>query len=139
MAFVLKKQPSWSDKGLSLAIWATLASVFLALAEGILRGPIGYAHVSAASVSMFFYWCYGLRNVTETLIYAGTIVFIGGKFLENRTTLTLGFETLDSSQISLKGPDDNNIVWVGHRYGTRLEAEAIAATIESRLKESAAA
>jgi hypothetical protein len=139
MTFVLKKQSSWSDKGLSLAIWATLASVFLALAEGIFRGPIAYSHVSAGSIVMFANWCFNFRNISETLISAGVLIFIGGKFLENRTTLTLGFDTLDSSQISMKGPDDNNVVWVGHRYGTRLEAETIAATIESRLKESTAA
>ena len=139
MAFVLKKQPSWSDKGFSLAIWATLVSVFLALAEGVFRGPIAYSHISAGSIVMFANWCYSFRNISETLISAGVFLFIGGKFLENRTTLTLGFEALDSSQISMKGPDDNNVVWVGHRYGTRLEAEAIAATIESRLKESTVA
>ena len=48
----------------------------------------------------------------------------------------MGFDKLDTAKVSMKGPDDDNIVCIGHRYGTRMEAEPIAATIESRLKES---
>ena len=38
----------------------------------------------------------------------------------------------------MKGPDENNVVWIGQRYGSRLEAEAVAAVIEERLKSSRA-
>jgi len=52
---------------------------------------------------------------------------------------TIGFDKLDAAKIAIKGPDDDNVVWIGHRYGTRLEAEVVANAFAERLKESAAA
>jgi hypothetical protein len=39
--------------------------------------------------------------------------------------------------MTFKGPDENNIVWIGCRYANKLEAEAVAAIIEERMKNSA--
>jgi hypothetical protein len=144
MAFVLDKKQKWSDLGLRLLIWSTVAAVLFALADGLLKGPLAFRYnVSvgatlndAAVVSMLGMWCYDLRQVAEQIMFVGVILFVGAKFFETRTIFTVGFDTLDSAKISMKGPDDDNIVWIGHRYGTRLEAETIAATIEDRLKES---
>jgi hypothetical protein len=143
MAFVLDKKEKWSERGLSLAIWSTVVAVVLALADGVFKGPLaikygmGDMHY-AAVLSMLATWTYDLRQTVDGLIYIGALVFIGAKFFETRTIFTVGFDNLDGAKISMKGPDDDNIVWIGHRYGTRMEAETIAATIESRLKESAA-
>jgi hypothetical protein len=93
---------------------------------------------NAAILSMLATWCYDLRQTVDGLIYIGALVFIGAKFFETRTIFTVGFADMDSAKISMKGPDDDNVVWIGHRYDTRLEAETVAASIESRLKESAA-
>ena len=144
MAFVLDRQKRWSERGLSLAIWSTVAAVLFAIADGVFKGPlsirygIGDMH-NAAILSMLATWCYDLRQTVDGLIYIGALVFIGAKFFETRTIFTVGFDNIDSAKISMKGPDDDNVVWIGHRYGTRLEAETVAATIESRLKESSAA
>lgn len=139
MKFILQSQKKWSERGLSLAVWSTVVAIFFALAEGIFRGPIAYSHVSAGSIVMFANWCFSFRNLSEVLISAGVFIFVGGKFFETRTIFTVGFDTLDSAKVSMKGPDDDNIVWIGHRYGTRLEAETVASNIETRLKESSAA
>ena len=144
MAFILDKQQRWSDRGLSLAIWSAVAAVVLALADGVFKGPLSFRYGAgdmhnAAVLSMLATWCYDLRQSVDGLIYIGALVFIGAKFFETRTIFTVGFDTLDSAKISMKGPDDDNIVWIGHRYGSKLEAETVAQTIESRLKDSAAA
>src|ERR1051326_7148180 len=140
MAFVLNKRERWSERGLSLAIWSTAAAVFFALADGVFRGPLsirygmgGDSH-SAAILSMLATWCYDLRQTIDGLIYIGALLFIGAKFFETRTIFSVGFDNIDNANISMKGPDEENIVWIGHRYGTRLEAETIAAAIESQLK-----
>jgi len=88
---------------------------------------------------MLTIWCADFRYLFEQLIYAGAIVFIGGKFIETRSIFTVGFDKLDAAKVSMKGPDDDNIVWIGHRYGSRMEAETVAAAIESRMKDDAAA
>jgi hypothetical protein len=146
MTFVLDRQKRWSERGLSLTIWSTVAAVLFAIADGVLKGPLSLRYGiglggglnSAAILSMLATWCYDLRQVAEEGMFIGIVLFAGAKFFETRTIFTVGFDNLDSAKISMKGPDDDNIVWIGHRYGTRLEAETIAATIESRLKESAA-
>ena len=144
MAFVLDKQKKWSERGLSLVIWATAAAVFFSLADGLLKGPLSYRYMaslgaglqSAAILNMLSTWCYDLRQVAEQGMFLGIVLFAGAKFFETRTIFTVGFDNLDSAKIRMKGPDDDNTVWIGHRYGTRLEAESVAATIENRLKES---
>ena len=80
---------------------------------------------------MLLVWCMDFRYLFEQLIYAGAIVFIGGKFIETRSIFTIGFDNLDKDKVRMKGPDEDNIVWIGHRYGSRLEAETVASTIES--------
>jgi hypothetical protein len=134
---------NWSARGLSLAIYATVAAVVLALADGVLRGPLSFKYSvgdlhMAATLSMLGTWAYDLRQVAEQLIFAGIVLFIGAKFFETRTIFTVGFDKLDAARVSMKGPDDDNVVWIGHKYGSRLEAETVAATIESRLKSDEA-
>lgn len=143
MTFVLDKQKRWSERGLSLLLWSTVVAVLFALADGVFKGPLSFKYGmgdlhNAAILSMLATWCYDLRQVAEEAMFVGAVLFLGAKFFETRTIFTVGFDNLDSAKISMKGPDDDNVVWVGHRYGTRLEAETIAATIESRLKESVA-
>lgn len=143
MDFVLEKGRSWSAVGLSLAIWSAVVAALLALADGVFHGPLSFRYGmgdmhNAAILTMLATWTYDLRQTVDGLIYVGALIFIGAKFFETRTIFAVGFDKLDAAKVSLKGPDDDNVVWIGHRYGTRLEAETIAAAIESRLKEDAA-
>ena len=144
MKFVLDNQKRWSERGLSLAIWSTVAAVLFAIADGVFKGPLSFRYGMGGHAQrrdpqhggdMVLRSSPDLRQV----MFIGIVLFVGAKFFETRTIFTFGFDNIDSAKISMKGPDDDNIVWIGHRYGTRLEAETIAATIESRLKESSAA
>ena len=83
---------------------------------------------------MFATWCFDLRGVVETLMSAGALMFVAGKFLETRTTFSVGFS--DAQNVLAKGPDDDNVVWVGHRYASRLEAEAAAEAIQGRINDT---
>ncbi len=88
---------SWSSRGLRLAIYATIASVFFALADGIFHGPLSYRYAGAdishtLLLSMFGTWSYDLRIVSDQLMFAGIVLFIGAKFFETRTIFTVGFD-----------------------------------------------
>lgn len=130
MAFVDKKT-SWGRLGLHLLVWSSFAAAALALLEGIVRGPVAYSRIEPGAVAMFAYWCYGLRGVSETLMSAGALVYAAGKFLETRTTFSVGFS--DAKDVRAKGPDDDDVVWIGHKYASHLEAEAAADAIRKRI------
>jgi hypothetical protein len=134
---------NWSGKGLRLAICATIASVFFALADGVFHGPLNYRYAGTDMnhmlvLNMLGTWSYDLRQVCEELIFVGVVLFIGAKFFETRSIFSVGFDKTDAARMTVKGPDDDNIVWIGHKYGSRLEAESVAAMMESRLKNDAA-
>jgi hypothetical protein len=71
----------------------------------------------------------------EQGIYAAVILFVGAKFVETRTILTIGFDKLDASKMLVKGPDEDR-VWIGRRYGTKIEAQVVAEALAGRLKAS---
>ena len=136
MQFVLDKQNQWSALGLKVVIGGIIACVLLTIPHGIFEG---FVYDPARERTMWMTlatWCNDLRFLSEQLIFVGAIVIVGGKFIETRSIFTIGFDKMDTAKVSMRGPDDDNIVWIGHRYGTRMEAETVAATIESRLKES---
>jgi hypothetical protein len=145
----INPQEKWSRIGLRVLIASIIAAVLIALADGILKGPISarlfgdyhttYGTPDTATFVMFATWLTDFRYLAEQAVYAATIFFVGAKFFETRSIFTIGFDRLDTAKIALKGPDDDNIVWIGQRYGTRLEAETVAAAFAERLKESAAA
>jgi hypothetical protein len=127
-----------SQRALNVAIFSLGLAIILGLLDGYLRGYLKYSAADQHAISiqlMLGEWCYDLRNVAENVIWAAAVVFIGAKLLEGRTILSVGFDKLDAAKVSVKGPDEDNIVWIGHRYGTRFEAETVAATLESRLRE----
>ena len=137
MQFVLDKQEKWSKFGLQVAVASVVLVTVLGLIEGVFRGPLQVTQYGGGTIlTMLLVWCMDFRYLFEQLIYAGAIVFIGGKFIETRSIFTIGFDNLDKDKVRMKGPDDDNIVWIGHRYGSRMEAETVASTIESRLKEN---
>jgi hypothetical protein len=133
----------WSQIGLRALIGAIIASVILAALEGIWKGPVEASDwaLSASghvSIIMIAVWIVDLRFLAEQAIYAATVFFVGAKFFETRSVFTIGFDKQDAAKISLKGPDADNIVWIGHRYATAMEAETVAEAFAERLKESAA-
>ncbi len=137
MQFVVDKQERWSKFGLKVVFVSVASVTVLSLIHGLLEGPFRDLVMESRNFSMWLTWCADFRYLFEQLIYAGTVFFIGAKFFETRTIFSIGFDNMDSARVSVKGPDEDNIVWIGHRYGSRMEAETVASTIESRLKESA--
>jgi hypothetical protein len=140
MFTIAKPHGRWSEIGIRVLIGSVIASVVLALLDGYLRGPFLSGHLEQHDGAIMLYtWAYDFRYLADQAIYASTIFIVGAKFIETRSILTIGFDRLDASKIKLNGPDENNVVWIGHRYGTALEAQAIANTFAERLKESSAA
>ncbi len=136
MQFVLDKQKQWSALALRVVIGGIVGSVLLAIPHGYFQGQVYGTMDNRAEWLMAATWCADLRYLFDQLIFAGVILFVGAKFIETRSIFTIGFDKMDAAKVCMSGPDEDNIVWIGHRYGTRMEAETIAATIESRLKES---
>jgi hypothetical protein len=134
--FVTEKAERWGRFGLKLAIGATIANVLLSLMHAAFE-LASYRTVSHEAMVVLITLCNDLRYLTEQLLYVGALVFVGGKFFETRTIFTVGFDKLDAAKVAMKGPDDDNVVWIGHRYATPLEAQTVAAAIEERLKASA--
>jgi len=136
-----KAKPAWSTIGLRVLIGCIVAMVVLVLSDGMIRGPIAMAYNgidTRGTLTMFSTWVIDFRYMAEQGIYAATVFFVGAKFFETRTVFTIGFDKIDADKVVLNGPDENNVVWIGHRYPTRLEAETIAIAFEERLKQSAA-
>lgn len=124
---------------MKVLIGSVIASVVLALLDGVLQGNLYNASADSRVLwKMLAVWALDFRYLADQAIYAATIFIVGAKFIEMRTVLTVGFGKLDADKTVLKGPDENNVVWIGHRYGTRFEAEAVASVFVERLKESAA-
>jgi hypothetical protein len=132
----------WSTIGLRVLIGSILVAVATSILEGILKGPLEISGVgdpdARARFVMFATWVVDARYLAEQAVYAATIFFVGAKFFETRTMLTVGFESLDKSKISVKGPDENNVVWIGQRYATPVEAQAVAEAFTERLKNGEA-
>ncbi len=133
MSFVVEKPEQWSKIGLRVGLGSVAAVVLLSLVDGFLRGALAISLRDTSSAAMWGVWVYDFRYMFEQLMYVGAIVFVGAKFIETRTIFTVGFSKLDAGRVQLSGPDEDNIVWIGQRYDTALEAETVAAAIRARL------
>jgi hypothetical protein len=140
MFTIAKPQKPWSDIGIRVLIGSVIASVAFAFFDGILRGIIATSITGGGRGlwEMVATWAQDFRYLANQGVYAATVFTVGAKFIETRTLLSIGFDKLDTDKTTLNGPDENNVVWIGHRYGTRFEAEAVASVLAERLKESAA-
>jgi hypothetical protein len=145
MFTLVKPYRQWSEIGLTILLISIGAAVGLSLLDGVLKGPIESGQIAIGSTEhgraiyvMLTIWVADFRFLAEQAVYAATIFFVGAKFFETRTIFSVGFDKMDASKVKMKGPDDENVVWIGYRYANRMEAEAIAAAFEERLKQSAA-
>ena len=137
MQFNLKQHEQWGVFALKVVAVSIAVVAFLDLTEGVLRGPFQASQFNGGRIlTMWLTWCVDFRYLFEQFILAGAIVFAGSRFIDARSVFMIGFDKLDSDKMRFKGPDEDNVVWVGHRYGSKMEAEVVASTIESRLRES---
>lgn len=136
----LKPRRSWSDLALFALILCVVATVAMCVLDGVVRGPISYANRGGApmpTIAMLSAWVTDFRHFFEEGIFSATVFFLGAKFFETRSVLSFGFDRIDAATMTAKGPDEDNIVWIGRRFGTAHEAEAIAAMLAERLSEDA--
>jgi hypothetical protein len=145
MFTLVKPYRQWSEIGLTVLLISIGAAIGFAILDGIMKGPIEAHQIAIGSTEngrtifvMLSTWVVDFRYLAEQAVYAATLFFVGAKFFETRTIFSVGFDKMDVSKVKMKGPDDENVVWIGYRYANRMEAEAIAAAFEERLKQSAA-
>jgi len=103
-------------------------AVALSFADGLLRWRL------QSSSPMVLAWVSDFRYLFAEGINVAALLWVGASLVETRTLLGVGFDRLDAGVMSVKGPDEANTVWIGRRYGARLEAEA--AALASRIQEA---
>ncbi len=127
-----------SDTALKWLIGSIILAALLAIPHGIFEGWVYGLREDRGTAMMLSTFVSDTRYLFEQLTLVAALVYVGAKFFETRTTFGITFDRIDASKVSVKGPDGDNIVWIGQRYGTELEAQTVAATLENRLKENAA-
>jgi hypothetical protein len=127
-----------SRLGRDILIISVVLALLLVLAKGMMYAPFMLEYRSdVGTMQMIITWAAELSYLFNGLMLVGALLFVGGKFVETRTILTVGFAKLDADKMRLKGPDEDHVVWVGQRYGSKFEAEAMAAALQNRMQESA--
>jgi hypothetical protein len=132
-----RSEGAWSDVGLRFLTLSILMCILLSVLDGVLRGPLQEQVRDGALLRMMTYWVTDFRYLFEQGVYAATVFFVGAKFFETRTVMTIGFDRADGSKVAVKGPDDENVVWIGRRYDSPREAQAVASAMAERLAANA--
>jgi hypothetical protein len=126
---------TWSQRAMITMIVAVVLSVLLSLGEGLvywlsLQAPkSGVLLVIHLLVNDF-------RFLAEQVMYAAAILFVGSRFFEQRTLITIAFDRPDSDKMVVSGPDEDGFIWVGRKYASRIEGETAAAAMRSRIMQS---
>ncbi len=129
-------QRKWSDLGRLALIWSIIMTFALSIVDAIIHAPAIVGPLTESTLGWRILTT-DLRYTFEQGIYASIILLVGAKFFETRTVITIAFDKLDAKRMRLKAPDEQNIVWIGRQYGSTIEAEAVHAALEARLRESA--
>jgi hypothetical protein len=126
-----------SDLAFKMLIGTTVVTALLAIPHGIFEGwSYGGEHERGVSM-MLMTFAGDTRFLFEQLMYLSALIFVAAKFFETRTTFAVTFDRVDAKKVSVRGPDGDNMVWIGQRYASELEAQTVAMTLENRLKENA--
>ena len=136
MLDVLVRRP-WSELARLALIWSVIIGVVLSITDGFVTADYVTTPSHTPLQIMFKTWVYDFRVFAEQCILTAAVLLVGAKFFETRTIMTIGFDKLDAEKMSIKGPDEDNVIWIGRKYGSTIEAETVAAALESRLRESA--
>lgn len=92
----------WSWWGLRALIVSVAITGILSLFDGVLRVPIAFEARGIPNIQMLEIWVSDFRFLFEQGIYASVIFFIGAKFIETRTILSIGFDKLDAGRCFAK-------------------------------------
>src|SRR5579859_5037903 len=126
-------QGPWASRGLRYLQLSVVMCVLLSVLDGVLRGPLKTEALAGPLWIMVSYWVVDFRYVFEQGILASVVLFVGARFFESRSMISIGYDAADASKIAVKGPDGDNVVWIGRRYGSAYEAEVVAAAFAERL------
>jgi len=132
-----KPSRPWSEVGLTALVVSMVMTVALALSDAIIKGIVSSGIGPRPTMTMLATWVIDFRYLFEQGIIASTVFLVGAKFIETRSIISIGFDRLDVHKMAVKGPDTDNTVWIGRRYGTKSEADMVAELLAERLKESA--
>ncbi len=133
MFVTLNNHRPWSQ----VALYAVLVSIVMTAILSLADGLVALESTRTLYYPMYRAWVSDFRYLFEQGVYAGILLFVGAKFFETRTILTIGFDRADAARMRVKGPDADNIVWIGRRYDSALEAQAVVDAMTERLKASA--
>jgi hypothetical protein len=129
------RHTSWSRFALICVVLSFIGGIVFSIADGV----ISDAQMKAPHSDLLYMartWVADLRFMSLQIIYAATILFIGAKFIEQRTVISVGFDKRDSGKMAVKGPDEKFYVWVGRKYPSRIEAENAVAALRSGIMQS---
>jgi hypothetical protein len=73
---------------------------------------------------------YGLGSA---LAWIGAVFYCLGRFLELSHVTIVGFGQADPSELIVKGPDKDHVVWIGKPYKNEIDAEAAANAFSARI------
>ena len=72
-------------------------------------------------------------NSGSTALWVGAILYAIGRFLAGGLITIVGFEHTPPSKLLVKGPDEQNYVWIGKPYANAIDAELAAKAFSQRL------
>jgi hypothetical protein len=100
----------------------------------------GTAYASGSEGQLFLRYVFSiartLYSVGSTFSWIGALFFCLGRFLEVGLVTIVGFERTPPSELIVKGPDENNVVWIGKPYSNSFDAELAAKAFGERLGKS---
>jgi hypothetical protein len=76
-------------------------------------------------------------NLGSTMVWVGAILYGIGRIFESGFVTLVGFERTPPSKLIVRGPDENNVVWIGNPYHNIVDAEAAARAFSDRLGSAA--
>ena len=129
----------WSRIGLRFLKLSIVMSVLISVLDGVIHGSPREDLLANSFLRMATYWVTDFRYLFENGIYASVLLFVGAKVFETRTLMSIGYDSIDAGKVAVKGPDDDNGVWLGRRYASPHEAQVVAAAFAERMGEAAPA
>ncbi len=131
----LYRPRTWSKRALTTMVLSFLACLLIDVADGFVSDA-WMAKPHNHLLIMSHIWVFDLRFLAEQMIYASTILFIGAKFFEQRTVISVGFDRPDSGKMAVMGPDENGYIWVGRKFPSRIEGENAVAALRSGIMQA---
>jgi hypothetical protein len=129
------RRTSWARRALIGMILSVAISVLLSIADGLVSDALSI-NPRNHWLSIGRTWTNDLRFLAEQVMYAATILFVGAKFFEQRSLISVGFDKADGEKMAVSGPDENGYIWVGRKYPSRTEGENAVAALRSGLMKS---